>query len=54
MYLLVPIGMVAVLILYIAYLAVTKKNLRTNLKPVAGPALLFIAVWAVIYYYLLQ
>jgi hypothetical protein len=54
LYLLVPIGLVIAFVIYVLYLAIIKKNLRTQVKPVILPGLFFISVWAVIYFLLLK
>ena len=49
----IPIALIAVFIAYVLYLLFIKKDLK-KLKVVLYPGLLFIAVWAVIYYFLLK
>lgn len=48
-YTLIPIGLIAVFIIYILYLLLIKKD-RKKLKAALYPGLVFIAVWAVIYF----
>jgi len=52
-YPLIPIGLVAVLIVYILYLLLYKKDIK-KVKSVLYPSLVFIAIWAVMYYLLLK
>lgn len=49
----IPIGLIAVFILYILYLFVFKKDIQ-KVKTILYPGLFFIAVWAIIYYFLLK
>ena len=49
----IPIALIAVFIAYVLYLLFIKKDLK-KLKVVLYPGLLFIAVWAVIYCFLLK
>lgn len=49
----IAIGLIAVFIIYVAYLAFVKKDLQ-KLKSVLLPGLFFIAMWAMIYYFLLK
>lgn len=49
----IPIGLFALLIIYALYLLVVKKDIN-KLKTILYPGLLFMAVWAVIYYVWLQ
>jgi FtsH-binding integral membrane protein len=48
----IPIGLIAVFIVYVVYLLLIKKDLK-QLRSVIYPGLFFIAIWAVIYYILL-
>lgn len=50
----IPLGLIAIFLFYILYLAFIKKNLKANFKTVVLPGLFFIVVWAVIYYFLLR
>lgn len=52
-YPLIPLGLVAVFVGYILYLLFIKKD-RKQVKAVIGPGLFFIAVWVLIYYFLLK
>ena len=54
LYLIIPIGLIILLIIYVAYIAIAKKNVSAHLKPVLLPGLLFISVWAVIYYFIFK
>ena len=49
----IPIGLIAVFIVYILYLLFIKKDMK-KLKIALYPGLFFIAVWAVVYYFLLK
>jgi hypothetical protein len=49
MRLFMPIAMIAVFVLYVAYLAFLKKDLKRNLATVVYPGAFFIAVWGVCY-----
>ncbi len=53
-YPLIPIGLIIVFIAYVIYLAVVKKNLKSKFKTVVLPGLFFIAIWIVIYYFILK
>ena len=53
MYPFIPIGLTAVFIVYVLYLLIIKKDIK-KLKTVLYPGLFFIAIWAVIYYFLLR
>ncbi len=50
----IPIGLIAIFIVYVLYLAFVKKNLRSKFKGTVLPGLVFIAIWAVIYYLILK
>lgn len=52
-YAIIPIVLIAVFIVYVLYLFIIKKDIK-KLKTVLYPGLFFIAVWAVIYYFLLK
>lgn len=49
----IPIGLIAVFIVYVLYLLLFKKNIK-RVKSVLELGLLFIAIWSVIYYFLLR
>lgn len=49
----IPIGLIAVFIVHVLYLLLIKKDIK-KLKVVVYPGLFFIAIWAVIYYFLLK
>ncbi len=49
----IPIGLIAVFIVYILYLLIIKKDIK-KLKSVLYPGLFFIVIWAVIYFFLLK
>jgi hypothetical protein len=49
----IPIGLISMFILVILYLLIIKKDMK-QLKNVLYPGLFFIAIWAVIYYFLLK
>jgi len=50
----ITIGLLAVFIIYILYLAVVKKDLKSKMQTVVLPGLFFIGVWVVLYYFLLK
>lgn len=49
----IAIGLIAVFIIYVVYLAFVKKDLG-KLKSAIFPGLFFLAIWAIIYYFLLK
>jgi len=49
----IPIGLIIIFLGYVLYLLIIKKDMN-KLKPVLFIGLFFIAVWAVIYYFLLK
>lgn len=49
----IPIGLIAIFIVYVLYLLIIKKDIK-KLKTVLYPGVSFIAIWAVIYYFLLK
>lgn len=49
----IPIGLIAVFIVYVLYLLFFKKDMK-RLKTVLYPGLFFIAIWVVIYYFILK
>lgn len=49
----IPIGLIAVFVIYVLYLFLIKKDVG-KAKKILLPGLLFIAVWAVIYYFLMN
>jgi len=53
-YLYLPLILIAVFIIYVLYLAIVKKNLRTKMNTVVLPGLIFIAIWAVMYWLILK
>lgn len=52
-YPLIPIGLIAVFIVYMLYLLFFRKD-RKKLKDFLTPGLFFIAIWTVIYYFMLN
>jgi hypothetical protein len=52
-YPLISIGLITLFIAYILYLLLIKKDLK-KFKTVLYPGLFFIAIWAIIYYFLLM
>ncbi len=54
MYTYIPIGLLIVFIGYILYRAIVKKDLKSKVRTIVMPALFFIAVWAVLYYFILK
>jgi hypothetical protein len=49
----IPIGLIAVLVIYILYLLLIKKD-KKKVKTVLYPSLFFIGIWIVIYYFILK
>ncbi len=49
----IAIGLIAIFIVYVVYLALIKKDMG-KLKAVLLPGLFFLAIWAIIYYFLLK
>lgn len=49
----IPIGLIAVFIVVVLYLAIIKKD-RRKMAMVLYPGLFFIAIWAAIYYAMLN
>ncbi len=49
----IPIILIAIFIGYIFYLLIIKKDMK-QFKIVLIPGLFFIAIWAVIYYFLMK
>lgn len=49
----IPIGLIAIFIVYVLYLLLIKKDIK-KLKSILYPGLFFIAIWVVIYYFLLK
>jgi FtsH-binding integral membrane protein len=49
----IAIGLIIVFVAYVLYLLIIKKDLK-KLKIVLYPGLFFIAIWVVIYYFLLK
>ena len=49
----IPIVLMAVFILYVLYLVLVKKDIKKT-KMVLVPGVFFIAIWAIIYYFLLK
>lgn len=49
----IPIGLIAIIIVYILYLLLIKKDTK-KFRSILYPGLFFIAIWAVIYYFLLN
>lgn len=54
MRLIIPFIMAFLFLLYVLYLALIKKELKKNLTTVLFPGLFFMAVWGVLYYFLLK
>lgn len=52
-YSLIPIGLIAVFVLYVLYLLIIKKD-KKQLQTVLYPGVLFIATWAIIYFFMLR
>ncbi len=50
----IPIGLIAVLIIYLLYLALIKKTIKSKFKTVVLPGLFFVGIWGIIYYFLLR
>lgn len=49
----IPILLIALFVVYVLYLALSKKDART-IKRVLYPGLFFISVWIVIYFFVLK
>jgi FtsH-binding integral membrane protein len=49
----IPIGLIAIFIAYVLYLLIVKKDIK-KVKSVLYIGLFFIAIWVVIYYFLLK
>ncbi len=49
----IAIGLIFVFIVYVLYLLLIKKDMK-KLKAVLYPGLFFVAIWALIYYFLLK
>jgi cytochrome c oxidase assembly factor CtaG len=54
MYTYIPIGLFIVFVGYILYRAIVKKDLKSKMRSVVMPGLFFIAVWALLYFFLLK
>lgn len=54
MYTYIPVGLLIVFIGYILYRAIVKKDLKSKVRTVVMPDMFFIAVWAVIYFFILK
>ncbi len=52
-YPLIPIGLITIFIVYVLYLLLFKKDLK-RFTAVLYPGLFFIAIWTIIYYFLLK
>lgn len=52
-YLFIPIGLIAIFIVYVLYLLIIKKDMK-KVKTTLYPGLFFMGIWAVIYYFLLK
>lgn len=49
-----PLIMTILFVLYVLYLAIIKKELKKNLFTVLYPGLFFMAIWGVLYYFILH
>ena len=49
----IPIGLIAIYIVYVMYLLLVKKDTK-KIKSILYPGLFFIAIWGVIYFFLLK
>ena len=49
----VPIGLIAIFIVYVLYLLLIKKDIKM-LKSILYQGLPFVAIWGIIYYFLLR
>ena len=54
MRLIIPFVMIILFMLYVLYLAFIKKDLKNNLSTVLYPGLFFMAIWGLIYYFLIS
>lgn len=52
-YLLVPGALMVVLVVYLAYLFITKRD-KKQIRGVATVGFLFVVVWSLIFYFLLR
>ena len=50
----IPIGLAAVFLGYVLYSAFVKKNLKAQMNTVVFPGLFFVAIWGVVYFFLLK
>lgn len=54
LYPLISIGLAAIFLMYLCYLAFIKKNLKANISTVVLPGLFFLVTWVVMFYFLLK
>jgi hypothetical protein len=52
-YLFIPIGLIAIYIVYLLYLLLVKKDIK-KINSILYPGLFFIAIWVFIYFFLLK
>ncbi len=52
-YLSVPVFLIAILAGYVLYLLIIKKDTK-KAKSILAPGLFFVAIWVVIYYFILK
>lgn len=51
--LVIPLVIIGLFILYVLYIALIKKDIKSNLKYIY-PGLFFVAIWGVLYFLLLK
>ncbi len=52
-YTLIPIGLIAVFVIYVLYQLIVKKDVK-QIRTVLLPGVLFIAIWVAIYWFWLK
>lgn len=49
----IPIGLIAIYIVYVLYLLIVKKDIK-KINSILYPGLFFVAIWGVFYFFLLK
>lgn len=49
----IPIGLITIYIVYVLYLLIFKKDIK-KINSILYPGLFFVAIWGVIYFFLLK
>lgn len=49
----IPIGLITIFIVYVLYLLIFKKDIK-KINSILYPGLFFVAIWGVIYFFLLK